>query len=30
LWAAIPETLPARYQPDSGPSSPAMTQELPA
>jgi MFS family permease len=30
LWAAVPETLPERCEPDSGPSSPAMTQELPA
>jgi MFS family permease len=30
LWAAIPETLPERSEPGTGPSSPAMTQELPA
>jgi MFS family permease len=30
LWAAIPETLPERREPDNDPSSPAVTQELPA
>jgi MFS family permease len=30
LWTAIPETLPERHEPDSDPSSPAITQELPA
>jgi MFS family permease len=30
LWFAVPETLPAGDQPDSDPSSPALTQELPA
>jgi len=29
LWTAIPETLPERHEPDSDPSSPAITQELP-
>ena len=28
LWMAIPETLPERHEPDSDPSSPAITQEL--
>jgi MFS family permease len=30
LWTAIPETLSERREPDSGPSSPAITQDLPA
>ena len=30
LWTAIPETLPERHPPESKPSSPAVTQELPA
>ena len=30
LWMAIPETLPERHESDSDPSSPAITQELPA
>jgi MFS family permease len=30
LWTAIPETLRERNVPGSGPSSPAITQELPA
>jgi MFS family permease len=30
LWTAIPETLPERHQADSDPSSPAITQEVPA
>jgi MFS family permease len=30
LWTAIPETLPERREPDSDPSSPAITQELTA
>ena len=29
LWTAIPETLTERHEPDSDPSSPAITQELP-
>jgi MFS family permease len=29
LWTAIPETLPKHYGPESKPSSPATTQELP-
>ncbi len=28
LWLAVPETLPAREQPDSDPSSPVLTQEV--
>jgi MFS family permease len=30
LWTAIPETLPERHEADSDPSSPAITQEVPA
>jgi MFS family permease len=30
LWTTIPETLPQRDYPESEPSSPAITQELPA
>jgi MFS family permease len=30
LWTAIPETLPERMTPENGPSSPTVTQELPA
>jgi MFS family permease len=30
LWTAIPETLPERMKPENGPSSPTVTQELPA
>jgi MFS family permease len=29
LWTSIPETLPKRTAPRSGPSSPSITQELP-
>jgi MFS family permease len=30
LWTAIPETLPERHAPESKPTPPATTQELPA
>ena len=30
LWTAIPETLPERLEPDYDPTSPAVTQEVPA